>query len=355
MGRKDSTMHDLTRSNWLGLWTLYLREVRRFAKVWNQTLIAPVVTTLIFLAIFALALGRAVETVGGVPFMEFLAPGLITMAIAQNAFANTSSSLLIAKVQGNIVDTLMPPLTAHELTFGLAMGGVTRGVAVGIVVALAMALFVPVRAHSIGAILYFAIATSLMLSLLGIAAAIWSEKFDQMAAVTNFVITPLSFLSGTFYSIDRLPPLFQHMAHVNPFFYMIDGFRYGIIGRSDVDPMIGAAGFGLLSGLGIGIVYRRLGAGLDTAISMFWSAGMALGVVFVALTPGYAPDLTTYLFWQHPVCFVAVSSRSLRSSTPSFSPLRSCCTEASRPSASTKSSPPSSGFRSIGFSCSSSP
>ena len=254
-------MHDLTRSNWLGLWTLYLREVRRFAKVWNQTLIAPVVTTLIFLAIFALALGRAVETVGGVPFMEFLAPGLITMAIAQNAFANTSSSLLIAKVQGNIVDTLMPPLTAHELTFGLAMGGVTRGVTVGVVVALAMAVFVPVHAHSIGAIFYFAIATSLMLSLLGIAAAIWSEKFDQMAAVTNFVITPLSFLSGTFYTIDRLPPTFQHLAHLNPFFYMIDGFRYGVIGHSDVDPMIGAVVLAAVNALLWGLCYWMFARG----------------------------------------------------------------------------------------------
>ncbi len=235
-------MHgDLTRSNWLGLWTLYLREVRRFAKVYNQTLFAPVVTTLIFLAIFALSLGRAVETVAGVPFMEFLAPGLITMAIAQNAFANTSSSLLVAKVQGNIVDTLMPPLTAHELTLGIAMGGVSRGVAVGGVVALTMGLFVPLHAHNIGAILYFGIMASLMLALLGIAGGIWSEKFDQMAAVTNFVITPLSFLSGTFYSIDRLPPVFQHIAHVNPFFYMIDGFRYGVVGQSDVNPMIGAA------------------------------------------------------------------------------------------------------------------
>ena len=146
-------MHDLTRSNWLGLWTLYLREVRRFAKVYNQTLFAPVVTTLIFLAIFALALGRAVETIGGVPFMEFLAPGLITMAIAQNAFANTSSSILVAKVQGNIVDTLMPPLTAHELTLGIAMGGVSRGVAVGVVVALTMSLVVPLHAHNFVAIL----------------------------------------------------------------------------------------------------------------------------------------------------------------------------------------------------------
>ncbi|MGF1641487.1 MAG: ABC transporter permease [Rhodospirillales bacterium] len=254
-------MHDARRSNWLGLWTLYAREVRRFAKVWNQTLAAPVVTTLIFLAIFALALGGAVGTAGGVPFMEFLAPGLITMAIAQNAFANTSSSILIAKVQGNIVDTLMPPLNAHELTFGFAMGGVTRGVAVGVVVALAMAAFVPVRIHSPAAMAYFAVMASLMLSLLGVAAGIWSDKFDQMAAVTNFVITPLSFLSGTFYVLDRLPAVFQHLAHLNPFFYMIDGFRYGVIGWSDVDPWLGAAVLAIVNALLWALCHRMFAKG----------------------------------------------------------------------------------------------
>ncbi len=241
---------ELTRSNWLGLWTLYWREVRRFAKVYNQTILAPVVTTLLFLAIFALALGRAVEKAGGVPFMEFLAPGLVMMAIVQNAFANTSSSMIISKVQGNIVDTLMPPLNAHELTFGIAMGGVTRGIAVGIVVTLTMSIFVSVHVHNLGFILYHAFMASLMLSLLGIAGGIWSEKFDHMAAVTNFIVTPLSFLSGTFYSIDRLPPLFQTIAHANPFFYMIDGFRYGFIGRADMDPAIGVA---VMAGVNVGL------------------------------------------------------------------------------------------------------
>jgi ABC-2 type transport system permease protein len=233
-------MTDVRYSNMLGLWTLYWREVRRFAKVHNQTILAPVVTTLLFLAIFALALGRSVEHVAGVPFREFLAPGLIMMAIAQNAFANTSSSIIIAKVQGNIVDTLMPPLTAHELTLGIAMGGVTRGVIVGVVVALAIEVFVRLHIHDPGAILYHGVMASLMLSLIGIAGGVWADKFDQIAAVTNFVITPLSFLSGTFYSIERLPPAFRYIAHVNPFFYMIDGFRYGFIGHADVSPALGA-------------------------------------------------------------------------------------------------------------------
>jgi len=221
------------RVNWIGLATLYLREVRRFIKVYTQTLVAPAVTTLLFLAVFALALGSGTRVVGDLPFLEFLAPGLIVMAIAQNAFANTSSSIVIAKVQGNIVDTLMPPFTAHELTFGIAMGGVTRGVAVGVVVAAAMLPFVPMKVHAFGFIAYHAFMASLMLSLLGIAGGIWSEKFDHIAAVTNFVVTPLAFLSGTFYSIQRLPEAAQIAAHLNPFFYMIDGLRYGVTGHAD--------------------------------------------------------------------------------------------------------------------------
>lgn len=227
--------------NWIGVWTLYVREVRRFRKVHAQTVIAPVVTTLLFLAIFTLALGRSVELVNGVPFVEFLTPGLIMMAIAQNAFANTSSSIVISKVQGNIVDTLMPPLTAGDLTLGHAMGGATRGLVVGLVATLAMVFFVPVTFAHPWAILYFALMASLMLSLLGVVAGIWSEKFDHIAAVTNFIVMPLSFLSGTFYSIDRLHPAIRTLAHANPFFYMIDGFRYGFTGVADMPVAVGMA------------------------------------------------------------------------------------------------------------------
>ncbi|MBT3305965.1 MAG: ABC transporter permease [Alphaproteobacteria bacterium] len=225
--------------NWIGLWTLYLREVRRFLKVFTQTLAAPVVTTLLFLAVFVLALGGEGRIVGDTPFTEFLAPGLIVMAIAQNAFANTSSSIMVSKIQGNIIDTLMPPFTSHELTFGIAMGGATRGICVGFVVALAMAVFVDMRPHHLGYILYHGFMASLMLSLLGTIGGIWSEKFDHIAAVTNFIITPLSFLSGTFYSIQRLPEGVQLAAHFNPFFYMIDGVRYGFTGHADGSLMAG--------------------------------------------------------------------------------------------------------------------
>ena len=228
-------------NNWLGLWTLYAREVRRFAKVYNQTILAPMVTTLLFLAIFALALGHTTDPERNAAFLEFLAPGLVMMAIAQNAFANTSSSIVIAKVQGNIVDTLMPPLTAHELTLGIAMGGVTRGFAVGVSASLAMTIFVPFHVHDVAAMLYFVFTASLMLSLLGLASGIWADKFDHIAAVTNFIVVPLSFLSGTFYSVERLPPLFRTLAHLDPFFYMIDGFRYGWTGHADMNVMIGMA------------------------------------------------------------------------------------------------------------------
>ncbi len=227
--------------NWLGLWTLYVKEVRRFSKVATQTVIAPVVTTLLFLAIFSLALGGGSRQIGGIPFPEFLAPGLVMMAMVQNSFANTSSSLLISKIQGNIVDMLMPPLSPGELTLAFAAGGVTRGLAVGSAVALVMALFVPTEVHHAGFVLFHAVAASLLLSLIGILAGIWSDKFDQMAAITNFVITPFAFLSGTFYSVERLPDFWRLVAHFNPFFYMIDGFRYGFIGYADASLALGVA------------------------------------------------------------------------------------------------------------------
>lgn len=225
--------------NWVGAWNLYEKEVKRFLKVATQTVAAPVVTTLLFLAIFTLALGRAVETVKGVPFSQFLAPGLITMAMAQNAFANTSSSMVISKVQGNIVDVLMPPINAMEMVTAYVLAGVTRGVLVGCVTWAAMAFFVTMEFHSIAALIFFAVAASMMLSLLGLIGGIWADKFDHIAAITNFVVTPFAFLSGTFYSISRLPEPFHTVAFFNPFFYMIDGFRYGAIGQSDSWPLLG--------------------------------------------------------------------------------------------------------------------
>ncbi|HEX2527249.1 MAG TPA: ABC transporter permease [Geminicoccus sp.] len=226
--------------NLIGLKTLYLKEVRRFLKVFGQTLVAPLVTTLIFLAIFAMALGGAARQIGGIPYLQFLAPGLIMMAIVQNAFANTSSAILIAKVQGNIVDYLMPPLSPGEIVFGVVAGGVTRGVLVGIVVGLAMIPVVDLQVGHPFLLIHTVVMAATMLSLLGLIGGLWAEKFDQMAAVTNYVITPLSFLSGTFYSIHDLPEPFHLLALINPFFYMIDGIRFAITGHADGQPWLGA-------------------------------------------------------------------------------------------------------------------
>ena len=232
---------DIGTVNWIGLWTLYQREVYRFLKVYTQTIAAPVVTTLLFYAVFALALGGVVRMAGSVPFLVFLGPGLIVMAMAQNAFANTSSSMVISKVQGNIVDVLMPPLSPLEMAVAYVGGGVTRGMLVGVVTGAAIWAFVPLGIHSPGYILFHGLMASMMLAQLGMIGGIWSEKFDHIAAFTNFVVTPLTFLSGTFYSVDRLPPAFWWLAHFNPFFYMIDGFRYGFIGQSDGTLAIGVA------------------------------------------------------------------------------------------------------------------
>ena len=227
------------RVNWIGLWTHFGKEVRRFWKVGFQTMVAPMITTLLFLAVFTLALGGAVKTVKGVPFEVFLAPGLITFAIIQNSFANTSSSLLILKIQGSIVDLLMPPLTAAELAIGFIGGGVMRGVIVGFLVGIVMWLFTSLTVSSPLLVIFYAVSASVMLSTLGLITAIWADKYDNVASVTNFVITPLSFLSGTFYSIDRLPDFWQGVAHLNPFFYLIDGFRAGFIGASDAPILTG--------------------------------------------------------------------------------------------------------------------
>lgn len=221
------------RINRLGLWTLAAKEVKRFLKVWVQTLAAPVITALLFYAVFALALGGAERTVHGVPYMEFLAPGLIMMSMVQNAFANTSSSIVISKVQGNIVDVLMPPLGPGELVLGWLIGGLARGLAVGLLVGGIVYPFLGLSLASPLLVLFHAVVASMLLSLIGIVGGIWSEKFDHIAFVTNFIVTPLAFLSGTFYSIHDLPGPWQVAAHFDPFFYMIDGFRAGFIGSGD--------------------------------------------------------------------------------------------------------------------------
>jgi ABC-2 type transport system permease protein len=235
--------------NWGGLKTLYIKEVRRFFKVQMQTVWAPAITTLLYLAIFTIALGRGGRTILGVPFANFLAPGLIVMAMLQNAFANSSFSLLVGKIQGNIVDYLMPPLSTGELIAGLIGASVTRAFLVGLAVWLAMLLWpgVSVDIRRPELVLWFGLMGSLLLSFMGLLTSMWAEKFDHAAAVTNFVVTPLSLLSGTFYSVHQLAPKFQAVSHANPFFYVISGFRAGFLGVSDSPLIVGAVGLLVLN------------------------------------------------------------------------------------------------------------
>jgi ABC-2 type transport system permease protein len=253
--------------NWGGLATLYVKEVRRFFKVQLQTIWAPALTTLLFLVIFTVALGRSGRMVGvqgaQIHFADFIAPGLIVMGMLQNAFANSSFSLLVGKVQGTIVDYLMPPLSTGELMLGMIGASVTRAFLVGLAVWLAMLLWpgVHVMPSHIWAVFWFGLMGSMMLALLGLITSIWADKFDHAAAVGNFVVAPLSLLSGTFYSVDALSPTFAAISHANPFFYVISGFRYGFLGVADSPVMFGAL---LLLGINLGLgllCYALLRAG----------------------------------------------------------------------------------------------
>jgi ABC-2 type transport system permease protein len=256
------------RVNRLGLWTLYMKEVRRFFKVQTQTIWAPAITTMLFLVIFSVAMGRGDRIVLGVNFATFVAPGLIVMGMMQNAFANASFSFLSGKLQGTIVDFLMPPLSEAELMLAMTAAAVTRAILVGLALALAMLLWPGVSlavAHP-WAVLWFGLMGSLFLALLGFLSSIWAEKFDHNAAVTNFVIAPLSLLSGTFYVIDNLAPAFQAVSRLNPFFYIISGFRFGFLGQSDIGStnmavLHSAIGLGLVNAVLAGVTYLILRSG----------------------------------------------------------------------------------------------
>ena len=258
----------ITGINRIGLWSLYIKEVRRFLKVQTQTVWAPAVTTLLFLVIFTVALGRDGREVLGVNFASFVAPGLIVMGMMQNAFANSSFSLLSGKIQGTIIDLLMPPLSNGELMTGIVLAAVSRAVLVGGAVALAMVFYpgVDLSVQHVWAVVWFGLMGAVMLALFGLLASIWAEKFDHNAAVSNFVIAPLSLLSGTFYVIDNLAPAFQTISRANPFFYVISGFRYGFLGRSDIGNtdaalLQSAVGLGVFNLLLAVIVYRILASG----------------------------------------------------------------------------------------------
>ena len=259
--------------NRLGLATLYMKEVRRFFKVQTQTIWAPAITTLLFLIVFTVALGgsggREDRLVLGVPFATFIAPGLIvSTGMMQNAFANSSFSLLVGKIQGTIIDYLMPPLSEGELLLAIVSAAVTRAVLVGLAIAVVMAFYPGVSlamAHP-WAVAWFGLMGALLMATIGVIASIWGEKFDHNAAITNFVIAPLSLLSGTFYVIDNLAPAFQTVSRLNPFFYIISGFRFGFLGASDIGDSNAAVfnaalGLGVLNVVLLAIAYALLRSG----------------------------------------------------------------------------------------------
>ena len=227
--------------NWIGTWTLYKKEILRFFVVWIQTLFSPLITSLLFLLVLSLAIGNERENILGVSFINFLAPGLIAMQVIQQAFSHSSSSIMIGKIQGNIVDILYAPLSASEVTLSIIFAAVTRSFLIAFISVVVFSFLVNMKADNIIIIIIYTFLSSFILGAFGFIAGLWAEKFDHMASVTNFLIIPLSFLSGTFYSIDRLPLILQKVSEVNPFFYMIDGFRYGFIGKSD-----GSLNFGLI-------------------------------------------------------------------------------------------------------------
>jgi ABC-2 type transport system permease protein len=255
------------RINRVGFITLYHREVMRFVKILGQTVGAPVVTTWLFLTVFAVAIGDRMQLSDGVGLIAFLAPGLVMMAALQNAFANTSSSFVIGKVQGNIVDLIMPPLGPFELFFAMVAAGITRGIMVA-VVAMATMLFFDVSiipVHPLAAAVFLLLSTGIM-AVIGLITGIWADKFDSLATITNFVIQPLVFLSGTFYTIDRLPEPFDMLAQYNPVFYMIDGFRYAMTGVASTSPLSGGLilSFTMLMLSLVGIALLKTGYKLKT-------------------------------------------------------------------------------------------
>jgi ABC-2 type transport system permease protein len=228
-------------SGYSGFTTLFYKELLRFWKVAFQTVLAPVITALLYLTIFGHALRGHVQVYPGVEYTSFLIPGLVMMSVLQNAFANSSSSLIQSKITGNLVFVLLPPLSHYEMFGAYVLAAVARGLAVGFGVFIVTIWFVPMSFTAPLYIILFAIFGAAILGTLGLIAGIWAEKFDQLAAFQNFLIMPLTFLSGVFYSTHTLPPVWREVSRLNPFFYMIDGFRYGFFGMSDIDPLVSLA------------------------------------------------------------------------------------------------------------------
>ena len=227
--------------NWVGAYTLYLKETLRFLSVFGQTVVGPIMSAVLFLLVISLAIGENRPNVLGVPFIEFLAPGLIAMQIIQQAFSHSSSSLLMGKVMGNIVDLVGAPLSAGEVTLSVIFASVTRALFISIISVIVFSIMVEIEIKNYLIFITYLFLSSFIMGAAGFIAGLWADKFDNMATVTNFIIVPLSFLSGTFYSVDRLPDTLNTLSHYNPFFHMIDGFRFAFINNMD-----GSLKFGLI-------------------------------------------------------------------------------------------------------------
>jgi len=233
--------------NWIGFKSLWLKECNRFMVVWQQTLLSPLVSSLLFLSVLTLALGESKGDVLGFSFISFLAPGLIAMSIITQSFSHSVSSLMIGKIQGNIVDMLYAPLSSLEVSLAIILAAVTRSLLIALISILVFSIIIQIHIYNVFYIFIFAFLGSFILGSIGFVAGLWAEKFDHTATVTNFVITPLSFLSGVFYSVDKLPSFFQTISNFNPFFYIIDGFRYGFLGNSDGSIKLGLIYLSVLS------------------------------------------------------------------------------------------------------------
>tara|TARA_A100001015_G_scaffold243397_1_gene278333 strand:- start:1866 stop:2678 length:813 start_codon:yes stop_codon:yes gene_type:complete len=225
--------------NWIGFYTLYKKETLRFLIVFGQTILGPMLTGILFLIVISIAWGEERGDVLGLPFIQFLAPGLISMQVIQQAFSHSSSSILMGKVMGNIVDLIGSPLSASEVTLAIIFASVTRSIIICVFSIICFNLLVDVNVFSYYYFLSYLLLSSFLMGSLGFIAGMWAEKFDNMATVTNFIIVPLSFLSGTFYSIDRLPDTLKEISIYNPFFHMIDGLRFSMIGISDGSTIFG--------------------------------------------------------------------------------------------------------------------
>ena len=233
--------------NWVGAYTLYLKETLRFLSVFGQTIVGPIITSILFLLVISLALGDDRPSVLGVSFIQFLAPGLIAMQIIQQAFSHSSSSLLMAKIMGNIVDLIGAPLSPSEVTLAVILASVTRALIISVISIVIFSLVIKIEIKNYIIFFTYLFLSSFIMGAAGFIAGLWADKFDHMATATNFIIVPLSFLSGTFYSVERLPNFLNTLSHYNPFFHMIDGFRYSFINNMDGSIKFGLFYLSLLS------------------------------------------------------------------------------------------------------------